>query len=284
MTKVTNATTARITVKGLGIMALNSDLGRFEEILLKAPNHKIKIKVVGPTSETDTTQKVWFDEDVSNLNGVKVDIFGGGSSSVPSYQLNTGGPVNRLDLNQNNHTDFGWIPNISEELNGARLVRRNPPVNRVEVVELYIKNALFSAKMPGPTSHRQNPFFMKYEPNSAIPTLFGFMAPEYVGEIESDEVTINIEGVTSQSPGKRPHVPGHPYEIGITNVDSRPTNTMNDLQYIYQFLMHPVAGMDRDLEAWARYTAVGVPPIDGWDYCHGGFWGESAKGIGEFYR
>lgn len=282
MTKVTNETTAVIKVKGLGIIAFNSDDQIFEEALLQAPGHKMVVRVIGPTSEIDTTEKTWFEEDISSTSGVKIEIYGGRDSTVPGYDLNMNGSIDRLNLNQNNHSDFGWIPDLSQELNGVDLVRREPPVvGRVGVVTLGIKNARFSAAMPGTADHRENPFFMKYEYNSDVPIPFGFMAPEYLAEIESNEVTINITGTVTRPPGTLPHVPGHPYEIGITNIDPDDTNTMNDLRYIYQFLMHPDAGKECSLEAWTRHTAVGMPPISGWDYCHGGKSG--LNGIRQFY-
>jgi hypothetical protein len=145
ISELKKSATAIVTVKGLGLVCFNKKKSRGESVLLREPNHKLKITISSNKKDAEPLPNGIVIE-IEEKENVTISIDGLGISDFIGYEKYL--PTKTFDRKnkQGDENDFRWLVDFQDAKglipNGVTFNTVNKSA-QIPLTDLFVKNALF---------------------------------------------------------------------------------------------------------------------------------------------
>ncbi len=227
--------TALLRFTGMGMVKFCGSRQRSEISIVRDSKHILKIRIQQPVFKDGLERDAIVYEDLAvyeNLpaTGVEIEITTNGQSAVSGFEVYRAAHFDRLQSEDLN--DFNWVVSM-EELHGENLVNSlNGEAHPTS--EVIIKNGFFYV-------HKLDTklFFEKVTKDADGEELsretFGNVAETVGAKLEADEVVFKIKTDEFDDTHVLAHVPGLPFRIEITNMDTSENAVYSDMPDYYKY-------------------------------------------------
>lgn len=227
--------TALLRFTGMGMVKFCGSRQRTELSIVRDGKHTLVVKIQQPVFSEGLERDAIGYEDLAvyeNLpaTGVEISITTKGQTAVSGFEVYRGANFDRLE--SDNINDFNWVVSM-KELHGENL--SNSLSNEAHPTsEVIIENGFFY-------THKLDThlFFDKVTKDADGREIsretFGNVAETIGAKLEADEVVFNIKAGELNDTHTLARVPGLPFRIEITNMDTGENALYSDMPDYYKY-------------------------------------------------